>query len=134
MGNSAEAFRYQQQKLVEVLCKIHAAIYTIALQLEEAVEDAAAEYRLLKNTARSEFYHKNWSAFTADNFMEISCISALFHIYNARESITHAVLEPRQYKNDSIQSKIIPILKMPHFFTTYPMRKKARQIQTYNDF
>jgi len=28
-------------------------------------------------------------------------------------------LEQRQYKNDSIQSKLIPTLKLPPFFTTY---------------
>ena len=29
------------------------------------------------------------------------------------------LLEPRKYKNDSIQSKIIPTLKLPHFFAIY---------------
>ena len=38
-------------------------------------------------------------------------------------------LEPRQYKNDHIQSKIIPILKLPQFFTIYTVRRKARQFQ-----
>ena len=44
------------------------------------------------------------------------------------------LLEPMQYKNDSIQSKIIPILRLPHFFITYPMRKKTRQFQSWNKF
>ena len=34
-------------------------------------------------------------------------------------------LEPRQYKNDSIQSKIIPTLKLPRFFTTYTVWEKS---------
>ena len=44
-------------------------------------------------------------------------------------------LEQRQDKNDSIQSKIIPILKLPHFS---PHRiggeKKTRQFQSWNYF
>ena len=32
-------------------------------------------------------------------------------------------LEPRQYKNDSIQSKLIPTLKLPRFFITYTRKK-----------
>ena len=43
-------------------------------------------------------------------------------------------LEPRQYKNDSIQSKIIPTLKLPRFFTTYTVRGKERQFQNWNHF
>ena len=43
-------------------------------------------------------------------------------------------LELRQFKNDSIQSKIIPILKLPRFFTTYTARGKGRQIQNWNHF
>ena len=35
----------------------------------------------------------------------------------------------RQYKNESIQSKNIPILKLPHFLPTYTVRQKARQFQ-----
>ena len=35
------------------------------------------------------------------------------------------ILEQRQYKNDSIQSKIIPILNLPRFFTTYAVREKG---------
>ena len=34
------------------------------------------------------------------------------------------LLEPRQYKNDSIHSEIIPTLKLARFFTTYAMGKK----------
>ena len=37
-------------------------------------------------------------------------------------------LEPRQYKNDSIQSKIIPTLKLPRFFTAYMVREKSEAI------
>ena len=44
------------------------------------------------------------------------------------------ILELRQYKNDSIQSKIIPTLKLPLFFTTYTVRGKARQFQNWNYF
>ena len=38
-------------------------------------------------------------------------------------------LEQRQYKNDSIQSKLIPILKLPRFFSG---DEKARQFQSWN--
>ena len=44
------------------------------------------------------------------------------------------LLELRQYKNDSIQSKIIPTLKLPLFFTTYKVREKTRQFQNWNYF
>ena len=44
------------------------------------------------------------------------------------------LLEQRQYKNDSIQSKIIPRLKLPRFFTTYTVRGKERQFQNWNHF
>ena len=41
-------------------------------------------------------------------------------------SISNSILEPRQYKNDSIQSKIIPRLKLPRFFThLYGQGKRA---------
>ena len=43
-------------------------------------------------------------------------------------------LEQKQNKNDSIQSKIIPTLKLPRFFTTYMVREKARQFQNWNYF
>ena len=44
------------------------------------------------------------------------------------------ILEPRQYKNDSIQSKTIPTLKLPRFFTGYMVREKARQFQKWSYF
>ena len=44
------------------------------------------------------------------------------------------VLEQRQNKNDSIQSKIIPILKLPRFFPHRLGGEKARQIQGWNYF
>ena len=44
------------------------------------------------------------------------------------------MLELRQYKNDSIQSEIIPRLKLPHFFSTYTVRGKERQFQNWNYF
>ena len=34
-------------------------------------------------------------------------------------------LEQRQYKNDSIQSKVIPTLNLPRFSTTYTVREKG---------
>ena len=45
-----------------------------------------------------------------------------------------ACLELRQYKNNSIQSKIILILKLPLFFITYTAREKARQFKKWNIF
>ena len=39
-------------------------------------------------------------------------------------------LEPRQYKNDSIQSKIIPILKLARFFPHCLGGEKERQFQS----
>ena len=47
---------------------------------------------------------------------------------------SHFKIEPRKYKNDSIQSKIIPTLKLPRFFTTYTVRWKERQFQNWNYF
>ena len=41
-------------------------------------------------------------------------------------------LEQRQNKNDSIQSKIIPILKLPHFFPQRIGDEKTRQFQSWN--
>ena len=39
-------------------------------------------------------------------------------------------LEQRQYKNDSIQSEIIPILKLAHFFPHCIGGEKERQFQS----
>ena len=49
-------------------------------------------------------------------------------------SILHILhfLEQRQYKNSSIQSTLIPILKLPLFFITYTARGKAQQFQNWN--
>ena len=44
------------------------------------------------------------------------------------------ILEQRQCNNDSIQSKIIPSLKLPHFFPYRLGGEKARQIQIWNYF
>ena len=44
------------------------------------------------------------------------------------------MLKQRQYKNDFIQSKIIPILKLTQYFTTYNVKEKERQIQNWNHF
>ena len=46
----------------------------------------------------------------------------------------HSFLEQRQYKSDSILSKIITILKLARFFTTYTVREKERQLQNWNYF
>ena len=43
-------------------------------------------------------------------------------------------LELRQYKNDSIQSKIIPILKLALFFPHCLGGEKERQFQSWNYF
>ena len=48
--------------------------------------------------------------------------------------LIYLMLEPRKYKNDSIQSKIIPTMKLPRFLTTYMVREKARQFQNRNHF
>ena len=50
------------------------------------------------------------------------------------DDITEFLAQARQYKNDSIQSKIIPTLKLPLFFTTYTVRGKARQYKNWNYF
>ena len=44
------------------------------------------------------------------------------------------LLEQRLKKNDSIQSKMIPILKLPRFFPRRIGGEKARQFQTWNFF
>ena len=44
------------------------------------------------------------------------------------------LLEQRQYKNDSIQSKISPILKLARFFPHYIGGEKERQFQSWNYF
>ena len=44
----------------------------------------------------------------------------------------HRHLEQRQNKNDSIQSKIIPILKLPRFSPHRIGGEKARQFQSWN--
>ena len=41
------------------------------------------------------------------------------------------ILKQRQNKNDSIQSKIIPILKLPRFFPYRIGGEKGRQFQTW---
>ena len=41
------------------------------------------------------------------------------------------ILEPRQYKDNSIQSKNIPIMKLPLFCITYTAKEKARQFQNW---
>ena len=51
-------------------------------------------------------------------------------------------LELRQYKNDAIQSKIIPTLKLPRFFTPYtalwfrmkPFCSENKKMQNCPDF
>ena len=47
---------------------------------------------------------------------------------------TSFLLEPRQYKNDSIQSKIIPILKLARFLSHCLGGEKERQFQSWNYF
>ena len=42
------------------------------------------------------------------------------------------MLEQRQYKIDSIKSKIIPVLKLPCFFSHRKGGEKARQFQYWN--
>ena len=44
------------------------------------------------------------------------------------------LLEQRQNKNDSIQSKIIPILKLPRFLSHRIGDEKVRQFQSWNYF
>ena len=44
------------------------------------------------------------------------------------------LLEQRQYKNDSIQSKITPILKLARFFPHCIGGEKERQFQSWNYF
>ena len=48
--------------------------------------------------------------------------------------ISAAYIEPRQYKNDSIQSKIIPRLKLPLFCPDRKGGEKARQFQSLELF
>ena len=60
--------------------------------------------------------------------LKLSTISSYFREKTFRD------LELRQYKNNSIQSKNIPILKLPLFFITYTAREKARQFQTWISF
>ena len=43
-------------------------------------------------------------------------------------------LELRQYKNNSIQSEMISILKLPLFFINYTAREIARKFQNWNIF
>ena len=43
-------------------------------------------------------------------------------------------LEQRQYKNDSIQSKIVPILKLARFIPHCLGGEKERQFQSWNYF
>ena len=56
------------------------------------------------------------------------------HCARVSKKINSLVLEPRQYKTDSIQSKIIPTLKLPRFFNTYTVKEKVRQFQNWNYF
>ena len=44
------------------------------------------------------------------------------------------MLELRQYKNDYIQSKKIPVLKLPLFFLRRIGDEKERQFQNWNFF
>ena len=44
------------------------------------------------------------------------------------------VLEQRQYKNDSIQSELIPILNLARFFSHCLGGEKERQFQSWNYF
>ena len=61
--------------------------------------------------------------------------SSLYKINNNMLAVKNVTfIELRQYKNDSIQSKIIQTLKLPLFFTTYTVREKARQFQNWNYF
>ena len=46
----------------------------------------------------------------------------------------NSLLEQRQYKDDSIQSEIIPILNLPRFFPSRKGGEKARQFQNWNYF
>ena len=42
------------------------------------------------------------------------------------------ILEQRQEKNDSIPTKLIPVLKLSRFFPTRIGGKKERQFQNWN--
>ena len=63
--------------------------------------------------------------------MEILMVDVLFieKYWNRDISMLPSLLELRQYKSDSIQSKKIPILKLPLFLITYTAREKARQFR-----
>ena len=52
------------------------------------------------------------------------------YIFLRSIELREVLLEQRQDKNDSIQSKIIPILKLPRFFPHRLGGEKARQIQS----
>ena len=60
---------------------------------------------------------RNWSSLS---FMSITW----------RELFSGLLLEPRQYKNESFQSKTIPTLKLPRFYTTY---RVAIQFQNWKN-
>ena len=51
--------------------------------------------------------------------------------YKVTERIEEAFLELRQYKDNSIQSKIIPILKLPRFLPRCVSDEKERQFQDW---
>ena len=51
-----------------------------------------------------------------------------------RTYFCHVLLEQRQYRNDSFQSKIIPILNLPPFSLRRISGEKERQFQNWNYF
>ena len=54
-----------------------------------------------------------------------------FMLYNVHKG-TLDTLEQRKDKNDSILTKIIPVLKLPRFFPRCIGGKKERQFQKWN--
>ena len=63
----------------------------------------------------------------ASSFVMTKTFTLIFHHKVIFSEIL--LLELRQYKNDTIQSKVIPTLILPRFFTTFTAREKARRLQ-----
>ena len=95
----------------------------------------------------NSFFENIWKFSFLSRMSEIAILSrcsldtlSFCSIYSGNMAIWKLIketewdLEQRQNKNDSIQSKMIPILKLPLFFTTYTARGKGRQIKNWNHF
>ena len=131
-SNSYEVVKMNPLMLAALRCPVAMAIIT----------DDTEDCSVITEFSLSELQEVNSFSMTGHCNMDLAksafhslgnrLIHNLFHI--CLNTGASKALEPRQYKNDSIQSTIIPILKLARFFPYCLGGEKERQFQSWNYF